>query len=157
MASEIPPTEYFTGISFNPDFYQSSSEEYLTASTAKSYFLSYPTAQGTETISTLKTSSIETPTPTTAFSLLSTQTANLNIGNTTTGTSGQTIKIGPSTLTSIHCANIDHKGTTINNASAPALGDISICDAQTSGILNIGTGARLTTGKWRRDKYWNRI
>ena len=93
MSAELPPTDYFTGISFNPDFYQSTSSDYLTASTVKSYFLSYPTAQGTETISTLETSSIETSTPTTAFSLLSTQTANLNIGNTTTGTSGQTIKI----------------------------------------------------------------
>ena len=146
MSSEIPPTYYFSGITYNPDFYQSSSSDYLTASTGKSYFLSYPIAQGTETISTLNTSSIETPTPTIAFSLLSTQTANLNIGNTTTGTSGQTIKVGPSTLTSVHCGNIDHKGTTINNASAPALGDISICDAQTSGVLNIGTGVRLTTG-----------
>ena len=50
MASEIPPTDYFNGITFNPDFYQSSSSDYITASTGKSYFLSYPIAQGTETI-----------------------------------------------------------------------------------------------------------
>ena len=81
MSSEIPPTDYFTGISFNPDFYQSSSEDYLTASTGQNYFLTYPTAQGSETITTLKTSSIDTPTPTTAFSLLPSQTANLNIAN----------------------------------------------------------------------------
>ena len=56
MSSEIPPTDYFNGITFNPDFYQSSSSEYLTASTAQSYFLAYPTAQGTETITTLKNS-----------------------------------------------------------------------------------------------------
>ena len=55
MASEIPPTDYFNGITFNPDFYQSSSSDYLTASTGKSYFLSYPKAQGTETIPTLNT------------------------------------------------------------------------------------------------------
>jgi hypothetical protein len=70
MSSEIPPTDYFTGIPFNPDFYQSSSEEYLTASTAKSYFLSYPTAQGTETISTLNCAILNTPS----------QTSNLDLG-----------------------------------------------------------------------------
>ena len=48
MASETPPTDYFTGISFNPDFYQSSSEEYLTASTGRNYFLTYPISQGSE-------------------------------------------------------------------------------------------------------------
>ncbi len=94
MAAEIPPTDYFNGITFNPDFYQSSSSDYLTASTAQNYFLAYPTAQGTETITTLKTASIDTPASTTAFSLLPSLTANLNIANTTTGTIGQTIKIG---------------------------------------------------------------
>ena len=59
MASELPPTEYFSGITFNPEFYQSTSSDYLTASTGKKYFLSYPTAQGTETITTLKSSSID--------------------------------------------------------------------------------------------------
>jgi hypothetical protein len=143
---EIPPTYYFSGITFNPSFYQSSTSDYLTLSTAKSKFLTYPTAQGTETISNLLTTSIETSTPTTAFNLLSTQTGNVNIANTTTGTAGQTIKIGASTLTSVHCGSIDHKGTTINNSVAPALGDISICDLQTSGNLNLGTGTRITTG-----------
>ena len=143
---ELPPTYYFSGITFNPSFYQSSTGNYLTLATAKSNFLTYPTAQGTETISNLLTTSIETSTPTTAFNLLSTQTGNVNIANTTTGTTGQTIKIGASTLTSVHCGSIDHKGTTINNSVAPALGDINICDLQTSGNLNIGTGTRLTTG-----------
>ena len=146
MSSEIPPTDYFNGITFNPDFYQSSSSDYLTASTAQNYFLAYPTAQGTETITTLKTASIDTPASTTAFSLLPSLTANLNIANTTTGTSGQTIKIGASTLTSVHCGSIDLKGTTINNSVSPAVGDISICDLQTSGALNIGTGTRITSG-----------
>jgi hypothetical protein len=146
MSTESPPTDYFNGITFNPDFYQSTSSDYLTATDGKKIFLSYPTAQGTETISNLLTTSIETSTPTTAFNLLSTQTGNVNIANTTTGTTGQTIKIGASTLTSVHCGSIDHKGTTINNSVAPALGDISICDLQTSGNLNLGTGTRITTG-----------
>jgi len=51
--SEAPPTYYFSGISFNPDFYQTSSSDYLTKTTAKKYFLTYPTAQGAETIASL--------------------------------------------------------------------------------------------------------
>ena len=80
--SELPPTYYFSGITFNPNFYQSSSSEYLTASTGKKYFLSYPIAQGTETISTLKTSSIDTATPTSDFNLLISEAGNINIGTT---------------------------------------------------------------------------
>jgi hypothetical protein len=56
--SEIPPTYYFSGIKFNPSFYQSSSSDYLTLATAKSSFLTYPKAQGSETISTLISSNI---------------------------------------------------------------------------------------------------
>jgi len=60
--SEIPPTYYFSGIKFNPSFYQSSSSDYLTLATAKSSFLTYPTAQGSETISTLTSSTINSST-----------------------------------------------------------------------------------------------
>ena len=48
MSAEIPPTDYFNGISFNKSFYQSSTDEYLTASTGKKLFLSYPISQGSE-------------------------------------------------------------------------------------------------------------
>jgi len=96
--SEAPPTYYFSGITFNPDFYQSTSGEYLTASTGRSYFLSYPTAQGEETISTLITPSILSTSDDTnmtigsnlttgALSLASAQTTGtLNIGSNTTAT-----------------------------------------------------------------------
>ncbi len=57
--AEIPPTYYFSGITFNPSFYQSFSSEYLSLATAKSNFLTYPTAQRTETITTLISSSID--------------------------------------------------------------------------------------------------
>jgi hypothetical protein len=36
--SEAPPTYYFSGITFNPDFYQSTSGDYLTQTTAKKFF-----------------------------------------------------------------------------------------------------------------------
>ena len=65
--ANAPPTYYFTDITFNPSFYSTTTGDYLTATTGKNYFLSYPTAQGTETISTLKASSIDSSTTTTAF------------------------------------------------------------------------------------------
>jgi hypothetical protein len=58
--AELPPTYYFSGITFNPDFYQTASGDYLTFETAKKSFLTYPTAQGSETITTLNSSSINT-------------------------------------------------------------------------------------------------
>ena len=142
MSSEIPPTDYFSGITFNPDFYQSSSEDYLTASTGQNYFLTYPTAQGSETITTLKTSSIESSAPTTAMTLLSNQTANLTMATAVTGT----IRLGAYTTTSTHIGNIDHQNNNINNASAPSAGSLGLGTTQTDGILNIGTGVRTTTG-----------
>ena len=57
MASELPPTYYFTDITFNPSFYSSGSEN-ITNEAAKKNYLTYPTAQGTETISTLNSSTI---------------------------------------------------------------------------------------------------
>jgi len=59
--AETPPTYYFSGITFNPSFFTTSSSDYLTKQTAKSYFLSYPKAQGTETISTLNCAVLNTP------------------------------------------------------------------------------------------------
>jgi len=68
--AETPPTYYFSGITFNPSFFTTSSSDYLTKQTAKSYFLSYPKAQGTETISTLNCAVLNTPS----------QTSNLDLG-----------------------------------------------------------------------------
>jgi hypothetical protein len=48
MSSELPPTDFFSAITFNKSFYQSSSDDYLTASTGKKIFLSYPISQGDE-------------------------------------------------------------------------------------------------------------
>ena len=57
MASELPPTYYFTDITFNPSFYSSGSDNLINEEAKKNY-LTYPTAQGTETISTLNSSTI---------------------------------------------------------------------------------------------------
>ena len=47
--TEAPPTYYFDGITFNPSFYQQSTT---------SNYLTYPTAQGTETIADLNATNI---------------------------------------------------------------------------------------------------
>ena len=168
MSSEIPPTDYFTGISFNPDFYQSSSEEYLTASTAKSYFLSYPTAQGTETITTLKSSSIDSSSTTTNMAIASAQTSgalniaslpsrtgNINIGYSTSAPSGLGYNINIGNILS----NTSIGGKYIELAAASSGITIStsgtldmIATAYNMGTsllsatnINIGTVAKTTT------------
>jgi hypothetical protein len=92
--SEAPPTYYFSGITFNPDFYQSTSGSYLTQTTAKNYFLTYPSAQGTETITTLNSSSINSSSEASDLNIVSSQTSGvLNIGTGARTTAGN-INIG---------------------------------------------------------------
>ena len=83
MASELPPTYYFTDISFNPSFYSSGSDN-ITLEEAKSLILSN-TNSGTDTITTLTTATINT--------LGST----LSIG--TNGTTSDTVIIGTNSNT----------------------------------------------------------
>ena len=130
-------------MNFNPDFYQSTTSDYLTLATAKNVFLTYPKAQGTETISALQTSLIQTPTPTEAFNFLDSQTANIYIGETTTGTAGQIIKIGASALTTVKCGALAIKERAINNGTDASIGNIYIGDQQTSGSIYIGTGSSI--------------
>ena len=58
MASELPPTNYFTDITFNPTFYSSGSDN-ITVEEAKSLILSN-TNSATDTIITLTTATINT-------------------------------------------------------------------------------------------------
>jgi len=129
MTSQTPPYPYFNGITYNPSFFSSSS------STTGNY-LNYPIAQGTETISTLYTSTIDSSTPSSAITLFGSQTANLTMA---TGITGGTIRLGPYTTGSIHIGNIDHQNNVINNASAPAAGSLGLGTLQTTGVLSIGT------------------
>ena len=134
--SEPAPTYYFSGILFNPSFYTSSSSDYLTQTTAKKYFLSYPSAQGTETISNLISNAITYSSPTSG--------SFFEVG--VNQVSGGTIRIGPtgsSAGVSVHCGNVDFKNNTINNATAATTGDLSIASAQTQGVLNIATASRV--------------
>ena len=143
MSSEAPPTYNFSGMNFNPDFYQSTTSDYLTLATAKNVFLTYPIAQGTETISALQTSFIQTPTPTEAFNFLDSQTANIYIGENATGTTGQIIKIGASALTTVKCGALAIKERAINNGTDASAGNIYIGDQQIGGSIYIGTGSQV--------------
>ena len=138
---ESPPTYYFSGVTFNPSFYTTTSSDYLTKTTARKYFLSYPTAQGDETIDRLYSSQISTPTPTENFNFLDTQTANIYVGENVSGTDGQVIQIGAPTLTKIRVGNLQVIANALNHASSPSTGVIAIGDLQTDalGHLNIGT------------------
>jgi hypothetical protein len=147
--SETPPTYYFSGITFNPTFYTATtSGNYLTATTGKKYFLSYPTAQGDETISRLYTSQVSTPTPTDAFNFLDSLTGNLYIGENASGTTGQIIQIGAKTLTTVKLGALSIKESTIDTL-APSTA-FSILGSQTAGITiggNVPTGQIIQIGQ----------
>jgi hypothetical protein len=145
-SGESPPTYYFSGITFNPDFYSSSSSSstYITKITGKKYFLTYPSAQGTETISTLYSSKIDSSSGSTAFNFLESQTANLNIGENTTGTAGQIIKIGAPALTTVKLGALSITESTIDTlASSTAF---NFLGSQTAN-LNIGENTSGTAGQ----------
>ncbi len=162
MSSEIPPTDYFNGITFNPDFYQTTSSDYLTASTGKSYFLSYPTAQGTETITTLKTSSIDSTALSTAMTIGSNLTAgdlsvgslqttgvlNLGVANTRTTTgNGGAINIGTGGSVSAPI-NI---GTGSNSSGSINIGQIGTTTGTTTVNINTSTvNSRVSSYKYRK-------
>ena len=152
--SETPPTYYFSGMTFNPDFYTTSTSTYITKVTGKKYFLSYPTAQGDETIDRIYTQNISSITPTENFNFLDSQTANIYIGENTTGTSGQIIQIGAPALTNTKIGDLSIIANSINNATNSGTRGVKIADAQTAsgadldlgvhanrlGDINIGTG-----------------
>ena len=149
--AEIPPTYYFSGITFNPSFYQSSSSDYLTLATAKSSFLAYPTAQGIEAITTLKSSSIDSASTTNDLNLALSQkegvftiangarTGNINIGaNATAGN----INFGSNTNDQTRIS-----GAVVNVGYNQSAGNIIIGGDQTTGTINIGVKAgRLAEG-----------
>ena len=141
MASYLPPTE--TLPIFDSGVFDTSNSAYLTYTSAKQLFVTYPISQGAATISQLYSAGIDTTTPASIFNFLPSQTANIRIGNTTTGSG--TIRLGAYTGTSVHCGAIDCTANSINNY-VPTSGDVNLCNSQTSGVLNIGTGARTTTG-----------
>jgi hypothetical protein len=141
-SSEAPPTYYFDGITFNPTFYSSSSSDYLTKSTGKSYFLSYPTAQGTQTISTLNSSTINSLTSTGTISIGGIQEngGSVVIGNnnnTDTQIKGGTIKL---------LNNTNVSGILRSNYldSLEFDSNLAIAETQTTGLLQIANNSSRT-------------
>ena len=141
-SSEAPPTYYFDGITFNPTFYSSSSSDYLTKSTGKSYFLSYPTAQGTQTISTVNSSTINSLSSTGTISIGGIQEngGSVVIGNNNnseTQIKGGTIKLlNNTTLSGILRSNyVD---------SLEFDSNLAIAETQTTGILQIANSSSRT-------------
>jgi hypothetical protein len=131
--AEIPPTYYFSGITFNPSFYQSSSTDYLTLETAKSSFLTYPTAQGSETISTFNSSSINTSTLTSFDSITANGGINIPTGQSLT-------VVGTQTSTGLITANEGVSASTLSASSTlSATGLITA-----NGGINVPTGKLLT-------------
>jgi hypothetical protein len=137
MATYLPPSENLP--IFDTSVFDETNGAYLTYTSAKKLFLTYPTAQGEETIASLIAGSIDYTSPASG--------SYFEIG--TNQVSGGTIRLGPtgtSTGVSVHAGNIDCTNNTINNASASDTGNLALGNSQTSGVLNIGTGVRATTG-----------
>ena len=80
--------------------------------------------------------------PTETFNFLDTQTANIYIGETTTGTSGQIIQIGAPALTTVKVGAISLKDTTIDALSATSA--IFIANSARTGILRINSASTST-------------
>ena len=140
--SEAPPTYYFDGITFNPTFYSSSSSDYLTKSTGKSYFLSYPTAQGTQTISTVNSSTINSLSSSGTISIGGIQEngGSVVIGNNNnsdTQIKGGTIKL---------LNNTNVSGILRSNYvdSLEFDSNLAIAETQTTGILQIANSSSRT-------------
>jgi len=125
MSAELPPTEYFSGISFNPDFYSSGSD-YSTVEETKNLIVKY-SSSASDTITTLKTTNVNAIGST------------LNIGPNLT--SGSAVIIGSDTNTQ----------TTIKSsaigliANTTVSGNLTTTGATTSNTYNLsGTTPTLT-------------
>jgi hypothetical protein len=136
MASYLPPTESLP--IFDNTVFDSNNTTALTYATAKNLFVTFPSAQGSSTITDFIAGTINYLSPSSG--------SFFNIG--TNQVSGGTIRLGPTGVSgvSVHAGNIDCTNNQINNATDGALNNLTIGNLQTDGILNIGTGVRTTTG-----------
>ena len=133
MTTGLPPTQNFTGIFYNPEFWTSGTSS-LTRSVADTLYLEKTTPDTATALQTfsggLSTQSMTSPNLGTDVLLYQSQTAG-------------TIKLGP-VARSVHLSNIDCQGHSINNAATPTTGQITIGASQTSGTLSIGAGGSRT-------------
>jgi len=133
MTTTLPPTQQFTGIFFNPEFWTSDTSS-LTRTVADTLYLEKTTPDTATALQTfsagLSTQSMTAPSLTSDVSLFASQTAG-------------TLRLATASR-SVHCSNIDCQGNSINNASTPATGAITIGSSQTSGTISIGAGGSRT-------------
>ena len=115
MSAELPPTEYFSGINFNPNFYTSGSDNATTEET-KNMIITYNTSL-TNTIATLNTTNIDVI------------GGILNIG--ANGTVGSAIIMGSDTTSQ----------TTIKSTAIGLLSNTTVAgNLTTTGVINAGVG-----------------
>jgi hypothetical protein len=160
MTSNTAPSPNFTGIDFNDTFFPSAVGE----------FVEYPVAQGPTTIATLYSSVIDTLSSGTAFNLLNTLTANLNIATNNGGTvtigstasntvlNGTSVKATTKLTTPILDCVDTSAGTTalaigpnaVNGniviGASLGVGDVSIGGSQSvGGTITLGSANTVTT------------
>ena len=143
-----PPEFQFTGLFYNPEWWTATAGGGgLTQDEGDALYLrkTVPdTATALETFSAgLIANTYDLSSAATTKNLFSTQTANTNLfGSMGAGT---TLKLGnQTTAQSVHVSNIDCNGHTINNANSPAVGNLSIGSAQTTGDIFLGGSGRTT-------------
>jgi hypothetical protein len=133
MTTTLPPTQFFTGIFYNANFWTSGSTA-LTQDIANTLYLEKTTPDTATALQTfsngISTQSMTAPSLTADVLLFPNQTSG-------------TLKLA-TTSRSVHCSGIDCQGNAINNASTPAVGAITIGSSQTSGTISIGAGGSRT-------------
>jgi hypothetical protein len=135
MTTIPPPSQQFTGLFYNPSFWISSTTS-LTQDVANTLYLRKTTTDFASALETfnggISSQSMTAPSLTADVILFPNQTAG-------------TLRLA-SAARSVHCSNVDCQGSSINNASTPANGAISIGSSQTGtgGTISIGTNAART-------------
>lgn len=133
MTTTLPPTQQFTGIFYNPEFWTSDTSS-LTRTVADTLYLEKTTPDTATALQTfsagLSTQSMTAPSLTSNVTLFGSQTAGTLVLATT--------------ARSVHVSNIDCQGNAINNATTPAAGALTFGASQTTGTIEIGKNASRT-------------
>lgn len=132
MTTAPPPTFYFPGIEFNPDFFEDVTET-LTKKDADARYLIKTTPDTATAIETftggIKTNSIENVLTTDISNILINSTGNINIGTSTSRTTTNPIIIGNATNSIIRLGSSGLSFSTLGTPTA------TLQSISTSGIL----------------------
>ena len=158
MTTAPPPTFYFPGIEFNPDFFEDVSST-LTKKEADARYLiktEQDTATAIETFTGgIKTNSIENVLTTDVSNILINSTGNINIGTSTSRTTSYPIIIGNSNNSIIRLGNTNLQFSTATSTATLQTVSTAAIAIQTpasalnflinqTGQLNIGTAINRT-------------